>query len=59
MISESSRANHLPQWAGRTALVVDDSRSTRMEMSRVLHLLGFSRVLEAEEGRAALKLLEN
>ena len=59
MISESSRANHLPQWAGRTALVVDDSRSTRMEMSRVLHLLGFSRVLEAEEGRTALKLLEN
>ncbi len=59
MISESSRANHLPQWAGRTALVVDDSRSTRMEMSRILHLLGFARVLEAEEGRAALKFLEN
>ena len=59
MISDASRAHHLPHWAGRTALVVDDSRSARMEMSRLLRLLGFARVLEAEEGRAALTVLQN
>ena len=59
MISSYSKANLLPQWGGRTALVVDDSRSTRMEMSRLLHEFGFACVFEAEDGRAALTVLES
>ena len=50
--------NALAQWVGRRALVVDDSRSTRQEMSRMLYGLGFARVIEAEEGRSALAVLD-
>lgn len=50
--------NALAQWVGRTALVVDDLRSTRLEMARLLRTLGFAQVIEAEEGRSALQVLD-
>lgn len=48
----------LQNWQGRTALVVDDSPSMRLEATRILGGLGFGTILQAEHGRQALQLLE-
>lgn len=48
----------LQHWQGRTALVVDDSPSMRLEATRILGDIGFGTILQAENGRQALQLLE-
>lgn len=50
---------NLHQWIGRTAIVVDDSLSMRLEASRMLKELGFATVLTAEDGNEALKILNS
>lgn len=42
-----------------TILVVDDAMIMREGLRRVLASLGYARVLQAENGREALKILEN
>lgn len=47
----------LKQWQGRTAMVVDDSPSMRLECCRILRELGFGTILQAEHGQHALNQL--
>jgi EAL domain-containing protein (putative c-di-GMP-specific phosphodiesterase class I) len=47
----------LTQWQGRTAMVVDDSPSMRLECCRILRELGFANILQAENGQHALNQL--
>ena len=49
----------LSQWVGRTALIVDDSISMRLEAERILQSIGFSCILQAEDGRHALEILSS
>lgn len=41
------------------ALVVDDSRAMRMILTRILHEVGFTEVLQAGDGQEALDLLSS
>lgn len=41
------------------ALVVDDSRSMRAIISRILRDIGVEEIVQAEDGRAALEVLEH
>lgn len=47
----------LHQWQGRTALIVDDSISMRLEAQRILEDIGFGTILLAEDGRQALDVM--
>ena len=47
----------LHQWLGRTALIVDDSLSMRLEAQRILDEIGFDKILLAENGQQALEIL--
>jgi EAL domain-containing protein (putative c-di-GMP-specific phosphodiesterase class I)/CheY-like chemotaxis protein len=49
---------HLHKWQSRTVLVVDDAASNRMVAVEMLNDLGIRQVLEAENGIAALALLQ-
>lgn len=51
--------NPLSQWMGRTALVVDDSISMRLEAKRILLEIGFSNILLAQDGKQALTILSS
>lgn len=48
----------LDKWKGRSALVVDDSRLQRYEVTCLLQELGFELVYGAEDGRDALAQLQ-
>jgi EAL domain-containing protein (putative c-di-GMP-specific phosphodiesterase class I)/FixJ family two-component response regulator len=48
----------LDKWKGRSALVVDDSRLQRYEVTCLLQELGFEPVYGAEDGRDALAQLQ-
>lgn len=50
-------SNTLNQWHGRTALIVDDSVSMRLEAQRILQDIGFGKILLAENGLQAMELL--
>ena len=50
---------HLHKWRSRTVLVVDDATSNRMVVVEMLKDLGIVSVLEAENGIAALELVES
>lgn len=47
----------LTKWQGRTAMVVDDSPSMRLECCRILREIGFANILQAENGQQALTQL--
>ena len=51
--------SHIAKWATRTVLVVDDSASYRAVAFDMLKSLGVINVMEAENGIAALKIIQS
>ena len=49
---------HIDKWKGRTALIVDDSRSQRSSMVEFLKDIDFMAIHEAEDGCVALRRLD-